>query len=184
VAVMADGFTYRGQHCSVFGVNLLTYRINSPDLREYEDEADGRPGALDYGTEYGKRAIDIKIDIVPTDSAFKLRQSQIYNWLKPTLPAGILIFDEIPDRLYYAKLSSKLGPEQFNRYGTLEFTMKCTDPFAYGPESIYETIIDLSPEIMIIEANGTEPTPPLIELTNNGLNTINGFTLKNEYQIE
>jgi len=178
------GFTYRGQHCSLFGVNLLSYTIHSPELREYEDEADGLSGVLDYGTEYGKRPIDIKIDINPNDVPFKLRQSQIYNWLKPTLPAGILIFDEIPDRIFYAKLSSKLSPEQFNRYGNFEFTMKCADPFAYGPEHILETIIDSSPQTLVIQSNGTEPTPPLIELTNNGATTINGFTLQNEYQIE
>jgi predicted phage tail component-like protein len=181
---LAYGFTYRGQHCSLFGVNLLTHKINSPELREYEDEADGRPGALDYGTEYGKRPIDIKIDITPNDIEFKLRQSQIYNWLKPTLPAGILIFDEIPSRLFYSKLSSKLGPEQFNRYGTLEFTMKCVDPFAYGLERIYETIIVSSPQSIVIQSDGTEPTSPVIELTNNGVTTINKFTLQNEYQIE
>lgn len=182
--MLSNGFTFRGQHCSLFGVNLLTYRINSPELREYEDEADGRPGALDYGTELGKRSIDIKIDIVPSETPFKIRQSQIYNWLKPTLPAGILIFDEIPDRFYYAKLSSKLTPEQFNRYGIFELTMKCTDPFAYGPEQIHETIITASPTLINIESLGTEPTPPYIELTNVGSTTINRFKLQAEYQIE
>ena len=181
---MIDGFTYRGQHCSAFGINLLNYRINSPELREYEDEADGRPGALDYGTEFGKRSIEIKIDIEPNDTPFKLRQSQIYNWLKPTLPAGILIFDEMPDRIFYAKLSSKLGPEQFGRYGTFEFTMKCTDPFAYGPEQITETTITTSPATIDIQSDGTEPTPPLIELTNAGSTTIMRFIVTNEYQLE
>jgi len=184
VGALANGFTFRGQHCSLFGVNLLSYVINSPELREYEDEAAGRPGALDYGTELGKRAIDIKIDITTNETPFKTRQSQIYNWLKPTLPAGILIFDEIPDRFYYAKLSSKLTPEQFNRYGTFELTLKCTDPFAYGPERIEELTITTSPTAIDIRTDGTEPTPPYIELTNNGTTTINRLKLQVEYQVE
>ena len=181
---MADGFTFRGQHCSLFSVNLLSYRINDPDIREYEDEADGRPGTLDYGTEYGKRSIDLKIDIVPDATPFRLRQSQIYNWLKPTSPAGILVFDEIPDRFFYAKLTGRLSPEQFNRYGTFDLTLKCTDPFAYGPERIHESIITASSTPIDIQSFGTEPTPPLIELTNTGSTTINRLKLQVEYQIE
>ncbi len=181
---MANGFTFRGQHCSLLGVNLLSYRINSPELREYEDEADGRPGALDYGTELGKRAIDITIDIVTNDTPFKLRQSQIYNWLKPTLPAGVLIFDEIPDRFFYAKLSSKLSAEQIIKYGIFEFTMKCTDPFAYGPERIMESVITADGTNYDIVSAGTESTPPIIELTNTGTTTINNVRILNEYQLE
>jgi len=178
------GFTYRGRHSSEFGVNLLTYKINSPELREFEDDVAGRPGVVDYGTEFGKREIEIKIDIVPTDEDFKLQQSRIYNWLKPTLAAGILVFDEIPDRFYFAKFTGKLGLEQFGRYGTFDLTMKCTDPFAYGPEMVPETIITASPTTIQIVSNGTEPTSPVIELTNNGTTTIQQFTISNEYQIE
>lgn len=182
--MLADGFTFRGQHCSLFGINLLSYRIHDPDLREYEDEADGRAGTIDYGSEFSKRAIDLKIDIEPNDMPFRLRQSQIYNWLKPTLPAGILVFDEIPDRFFYAKLTGRLSPEQFYRYGTFDLTLKCTDPFAYGPEIIHESTITASPTPIDIQSLGSEPTPPLIELTNTGSTTINLLKLQVEYQIE
>ena len=182
---MSYGFTYRGQHCSLFGVNLLSYTIHSPELREYEDEVAGRPGTVDYGTEYGKRQIDLRIDIVPNDTPFKLRQSQIYNWLKPTLEPGPLIFDEIPDRVFYAKLTGQLGAEQFNRYGTFEITMKCVDPFAYGhPETVTQATITASPTSITVSSAGTELTPPVIELTNNGTQTIGEVRLSIEYQID
>ncbi|CAM3705964.1 distal tail protein Dit [Cohnella lubricantis] len=126
------GFTYRGRHSSEFGITLLSSKINSPDLREYEDEVTGLPGVIDYGTEFGKRQIDLSIDITPSNEPFKVQQSRIYNWLNPTQAAGVLVFDETPDRYYYAKFTAKLGLQQIGKYGTFEFSMKCTDPFAYG----------------------------------------------------
>ena len=179
------GFTYRGVHCSTMGVNLLRYRIHTPELLEYEEDIAGRAGVVDYGTELGKRMIELTIDIEPNDTPFKLRQSQIYNWLKPTMEPGPLIFDEIPDRVFYAKLTGQLGAEQFNRYGTFEITMKCVDPFAYGhPETVAQTTITASPTSITVSSAGTEPTPPVIELTNNGTQTIGEIRLSVEYQID
>lgn len=182
---MAYGFTYRGRHCSEFGVNLLKYVIQPPELREYEEEVAGLAGVIDYGTELGKRQIDLTIDITPDSRLFKIRQSEIYNWLKPTLEPGALIFDEIPDRVFYAKLTGQLGMEQFNRYGTFEITMKCVDPFAYGhPETVAQTTITASPTNITVSSAGTEPTPPVIELTNNSTQTIGEVRLSIEYQID
>jgi predicted phage tail component-like protein len=178
------GFTYRGKHCSELGVQLLTHTIQSPEVREYEDEVDGLPGVIDYGSEWGKRAVDLKIDIQPTADSFKLQQSRILNWLKPTLPAGLLVFDELPDRFFYAKFTGKLGTEQFGTYGTFEFSMKCTDPFIYGPEQILEQTITSSPESIFVASAGTEPTYPVIRLQNAGSNTINGFTMTIISEVE
>ncbi|WP_020615737.1 distal tail protein Dit [Paenibacillus daejeonensis] len=179
------GFTYRGRHCSEFGVNLLSYTVHTPDIREYEDQVDGIAGVIDYGSEWGKRPIDVKIDIDPNDAQFKVRQSQILTWLKPTLAAGVLIFDDVPDRLYYAKLSGRLTPEQFGKYGVLDFSFKCTDPFAYGQESIFETTLTASPSLITILSEGSEATPPVIELTNtSSTQTVSGITIINEYKIE
>ncbi|WP_217597175.1 distal tail protein Dit [Cohnella sp. GbtcB17] len=179
-----NGFTYRGRHCSEMGVNLLSYRVNSPDLREYEDEVAGAPGAFDYGTDYGKRQIDLSLDIVETDEPFERQRERIYNWFKPTLAAGAVVFDDMPERTYFAKLAGKLGSDQIGRYGTMEITLKCTDPFAYGPEQILSPIITTSPTTIQILSDGTEPAETLIEITNAGSTTINQFKLSIEYQLE
>lgn len=181
---MSYGFTYRGLHNSLFGVNLLTYTIHSPELREFEDEVSGRPGIVDYGTEWGKREIEMIIDIEPTDTPFKIQQSIILNWLKPTLPAGILVFDDVPDRFYFAKYTGRWDINQFGRYGQFTITMKCSDPFAYGPEKIEEYTIISSPQDKVVVSAGTEPTPPVIELTNTGTQEIDKIILDIEYQVE
>lgn len=178
------GFRYRGRHSKEFGVDLLSYTINSPELREYEDDISGLPGAVDYGTDWGKRAIDVSIDITPTSEQFKLQQSKIFNWLKPTLPAGILVFDELPDRFYFAKFTGKLGVQQFGHYGQFDFSMKCTDPFIYGPEQIYEHTITKNPDLSYVASGGTEFTYPVMRLKNIGANTINGFEIKTITEVD
>ncbi|MHA7962883.1 distal tail protein Dit [Paenibacillus sp. CAU 1782] len=180
------GFVFKGRHCSEFGARLLRYTVNSPDLREYEDEPAGLPGVLDFGTELGKREIEIVMDIDPSvDIPFKRRQSEILTWLKPTTAAGILVFDEVPDRFFYAKLSGRLVPEQIGQYGEFRVTLKCTDPFAYGPERIYEDSLTAAPFSFVLESEGSEPTPPIIELSNAGTTTLAaGFTLTIEYETE
>lgn len=183
---MTGGFTYRGRHSSEFGVNLLAYTVNTPDLREYEDGADGRPGVIDYGSEWGKREITVRIDVTPTSESLKRRQSRIMAWLSPVSSgAGVLIFDEVPDIQYYAKLTGKLGIEQFFRgYGEFTLTFKCADPFAYSTISV-ETInvdsailvdADISvdaaytfavtgPATLNIDNYGDEPVHPVIEVS-------------------
>jgi predicted phage tail component-like protein len=197
---LAYGFTYRGRHCSEFGVNLLKYVIHPPELREYEEEISGLAGVIDYGTEFGKRQIDLVIDITPNSKPFKLRQSEIYTWLNPTLPAGPLVFDEMPNITYMAKLTSRIGIQQFNRYGTIELTMKCTDPFGreeatdtptlkYDTGLLYDTGLMYPNETqftisvprlpMYMQNRGFEDAYPVITYTGSGSNprlTINGKT--------
>ncbi|MFF2887853.1 distal tail protein Dit [Paenibacillus sp. NPDC057967] len=139
---MDYGFTYKGRHCSELGVRLLRYTVNSPDLREYEDEPAGTPGVIDYGTELGKREIEITVDIVPDSRMFKRRQSEILSWLKPTTAAGMLVFDDVPDRFFTAKLSGNLTPEQIGKYGELRFAMKCTDPYSRSATLSDNVILD------------------------------------------
>jgi len=178
------GFTYKGRHCSEFGVRLLNYTVNSPDLREYEDEPAGLPGLIDYGTELGKREIELTFDVLPDGREFKRRQSEILTWLKPNAAVGMLSFDDVGDRFYYAKLTGRLTPEQIGKYGELRITFKCTDPFAYGSERIYEETLSGSPFLFALNSDGSEPTPPLIELTNGGATTIGQFRFTNEFPIE
>ncbi|MHA6484463.1 distal tail protein Dit [Paenibacillus sp. strain BS8-2] len=178
------GFTYRGRHCSELGLDLLSYSVNSPELREAEDEVTGKAGTVDYGTEWGKRTIDLKVDMKQIGTPVKLQQSLILNWIKPTLPAALLVFDEMPDRFYYAKFTGKLGTQQFGSYGQFDFAMKCTDPYVYGPEQIHEMLVTNSPQSMFVPVGGTETSYPVIRLTNVGSNTINGFTVKTISEVD
>jgi predicted phage tail component-like protein len=120
---------------------LLSYTVNTPEIREYTEEADGRAGVYDYGSEWGKREITVTVDVTPNTVSLKRRQSRILAWLSPVSSgAGALVFDEVPDVQYYAKLTGRVGIEQFFRgYGEFTFTFVCADPFGYSTYSV-ETI--------------------------------------------
>jgi len=140
--MMTYGFTFKGRHCSELGVRLLRYNVHSPELREHEDEVTGMPGAIDYGTEYGKRDIEVTIDIDPDDRSFKRRQSEILSWLSPVAPADMLVFDDMPDRYFIAKMTGRLSAEQIGSYGELRVTFKCVDPFARSLTASDAVILD------------------------------------------
>lgn len=186
------GFTYKGIHSSEMGINLLSYTVHSPSVREYEDEASGRPGTIDYGSEWGPRQIDLKIDIVPDSDPFKVRQSKLLSWLNPTKDVGMLIFDDVPGRYYLAKFNGRLGSQQFNTYGQFEYSMKCYDPYAYSIVTNDEVtwgseVITFNDDYLMgheggdvktITANtsynvvvsGTEPVQPIITISGTGTN--------------
>ncbi|RAU96844.1 distal tail protein Dit [Paenibacillus sp. YN15] len=183
---MPDGFTYRGRHCSEFGVNLLSYTVNTPEIRNYTEEADGRAGVYDYGSEWGTREITVTVDVTPNSVSLKRRQSQIMAWLSPVSNgAGALIFDEVPDVQYYAKLTGRVGIEQFFRgYGEFTFTFVCADPFGYSTYSVESIDVDSAvlvdtdisvdatysfavtgPATFNIDNFGYEPVQPVIEIS-------------------
>ncbi|GIQ63722.1 hypothetical protein PACILC2_22900 [Paenibacillus cisolokensis] len=178
------GFTYRGRHCSEFGLKLIGYRVNAPDIREYEDEVGGVDGVIDYGTELGKREIEVRVDVISTDEPLAQRQSRIMAWLTPKQDAGALIFDEFPEWRYFAKYSGRLTLDQIGRYGEFTITFKCTDPFAYGPERIQEMTITSSPFTIHAPSDGAVPTPPVFELTNVGTTTLAYVRLTNEFRVD
>lgn len=138
---MTYGFTYKGRHCTEFGARLLRYTVNSPQLRENEDTVAGLDGVIDYGTELGKREIEVVFDIDPDARSFKRRQSQILSWLKPTA-AGKLVFDDVPDRFFNAKLTGSMAVEQIGKYGEIRVTFKAADPYSYSTTESDEIILD------------------------------------------
>lgn len=167
------GFTYRGRHCSELGVRLLRYTVGSPDLREYEDEIAGADGLIgyDYGTQLGKREIAVVIDIDPDERSFKRRQSAILSWLSPTKGNGQLIFDDVSERYYDAKLTGKLSVEQIGTYGEISLTFKALNPMASSVAESDDIILDspvlLDDDIGLSDAWSFTVTSPTTVTVNN-----------------
>lgn len=189
-------FTFKGRSCADFGVRLLRYNVNSPELREYEDEIAGADGAIDFGTNLGKREIVVVIDIDPDDRSFKRRQSAILSWLSPTKGGGQLIFSDVPERYFDAKLTGRLSVEQIGNYGEISLTFKAVDPFAHSVAESDDIILDSpvllddeiglsdawtfgvnSPTVLSVNNWGYENVRPIIRVTGNFTNlSIGGFT--------
>jgi len=167
---MTYSFTYKGRDVTEFGGRLLRYNVGSPQLREYEDTVAGRDGVIDYGTELGKREIEVVFDIDPNDTQFKRRQSQILSWLKPS-SAGELVFSDMPDRYFTAKMTGSLAAEQIGKYGEFRITFKASDPYAYSKTDSLDIVLDsdilLDEDITLDAAWSFNVTSPQTVTVNN-----------------
>lgn len=119
------------------------------------------PGAYVSETNIGVRRLSIPVIIYHEGyEDLQKKKEEIAEWLYHEEPKE-LVFDDDPDRVYYAKLDGELNFEEHRTvaFSTLEFI--CPDPFKYGPEKVYKTDQDT----FIIENVGTAPTKPIFELT-------------------
>ena len=72
-----------------------------------------------------------------------------------------LIFNDEPDRVYYALVDGNLDLDELVRWGEGEITFICPDPFKYGPEKT----LHFPADIVEVENEGTAETEPIFELT-------------------
>ena len=62
-------------------------------------------------------------------------------------------------------------------------TFKCVDPYAYGADRVVDGDFSVSPAVITVMSEGSEPTPPVITITNVG-SAINGMTIINTISID
>ncbi len=179
-----NGFSFKGRRGETLGLVLLGHRISSPTAREYEDELPGMDGTVDHGTEWGRRLVELEVELQPADEPIDLRISNIMAWFDPKKGSGPLALDDVPGRVFFAKYAGQLGIEPVARFGIVTIPMKCTDPFAYGPEQVQETVTTASPFSVSRVSAGNQETPPVLVLTNQGENNIHGFTITSEIIAE
>ncbi|USK44653.1 distal tail protein Dit [Cytobacillus oceanisediminis] len=85
-------------------------------------------------------------------------KEDLADWLITDQPAE-LIFDDEPDRVYYAAIDGSLDIEDLVDLGRGEITFICPDPYKYGEEKTIPFPAD-----GIITNNGSAETPPIINL--------------------
>lgn len=96
----------------------------------------GMPGAHLESTDTEVRIIQQPI-IINGKDRFDVRklEEDLSAWLI-TDKAAELIFDDEPDRVYYALIDGSLDIEDIARFGRGTFTFICPDPYKYGPEIV------------------------------------------------
>ncbi|MBG9550029.1 distal tail protein Dit [Cytobacillus firmus] len=121
----------------------------------------GMPGAHLVSTETQIRVLPEPILIDKSLSEIKdieKIKEDLADWLITDQPAE-LIFDDEPDRVYYAAVDGSLDIEDLVDLGRGEITFICPDPYKYGEE---ETIP--FPADGIITNSGSAETPPIFNL--------------------
>jgi predicted phage tail component-like protein len=119
----------------------------------------GYPGGMLYETETKPRIIPVQI-FVKNDSFSDLEKlkEDLAVWLITENEAE-LIFDDEPDRLYFAVVDGSFNPEEIVNTGIGEFNFICLDPYKYGPEKKVQF-----EESKRFYVDGTVETDPVIRL--------------------
>lgn len=119
----------------------------------------GLPGSLLESTTTEIRTIEIPVVIVGKDR-FEVRklEEDLSKWLIHDEPKE-LIFDDEPDRVYYALVDGSIDIEDVANFGRGTLRFICPDPYKYGAEK--EVTFESSASF---DVEGTVETEPVIEV--------------------
>lgn len=130
------GFSYNDITSKSMGLKarLTSWQV-SGRLRNFITTVPGKYGVADFGADFDYREIRVACNIYPKRSFTTLVSAldEIAAWLDPVQGLRQLIFDDIPDRYFMARLNDAVDCERLIRSsGSFELKFFCPDPFAYA----------------------------------------------------
>jgi len=183
-------FTLGGKTARELGLVMLreSQRPILPGTMDKTMHIPGRHGAWDFGAELDARVFELECAFV-TKNRVELQQRitalaahLVDSYGRPRKLE--LRFDVQPDRYWIVRYAGRLPVERVAGLGRFTLPLVAFDPFAYGPDRVYETVITQSPFSFSIQSDGDVRTPPVIVLTNIGTTTLNQIRIVNEYLLE
>lgn len=133
------GFIYNDTSSADMGLKarLTSWQVCG-NLRNYTASIPGKSGIADFGADFDYREINVSCSIPPkrTFAALVSVLDDIALWLDPAGGLKQLIFDDVPDRYFMARLSEKADCERLliRSAGSFDLKFLCPDPFAYAVE--------------------------------------------------
>lgn len=177
------GVKFNGKHSNDFGAYMKSVdRMLLPALRKRELVIPDKSGTYEFeGDTYENKVITVRFTLLETSlNALRLKARQMAAWLS-TSAKKQLIFDDEPDKYYMAKVYGSISPEEIVDTGSISVEFEC-EPFAYAiNETTTAQSISSNNTDIYVQSDGTIDTPTIIEMKNNGSNTITELTLTNEY---
>lgn len=130
------GFTYNDITSASMGIKarLTSWQVCGK-LRNFTTTVPGKYGVADFGADFDYREITAHCSIYPKHSFTALVSAldSIAAWLDPTQGLHQLVFDDVPDRYFMARLNDAVDCERLVRSaGSFELKFFCPDPFAYA----------------------------------------------------
>lgn len=158
-----DGFSLGGVKSSSLGLILLEKEIPlMPEIEEQAEEMPGLDGGYDFGIRYKPKIIPVFVRLInnSSKSIYNDRLRNIASKFNPRLGAKELIFDDEPDKVYFARLSETFSPTRIGLISN-EFTLSfiCYDPFTY---SIVEKDLSHATSVKAINAGSHVAKPVII----------------------
>lgn len=144
-------------------------------------EMPGKAGAYNEGTDILPRELSIPI-LIESNSLKHLKELEedLAAWLVTDEPKE-LIFDDEPDRTYYAMVKDTFDVNEIVRVGVGMIEFICPDPYKYG-QSEYASLTstDVSTP-MLLTNSGTVITPPVFDIALKGSTTYFDIIGENDY---
>ena len=139
------GFSYNDTASADMGIRarLTSWQVCG-SLRNYTASIPGRSGVADFGADFDYREINVSCSIPPklTFAGLVSTLDNIALWLDPSDGLKQLVFDDVPDRYFMARLREKIDCERLlvRSAGSFELKFFCPDPFAYAVDDETYTI--------------------------------------------
>lgn len=139
------GFTYDDTTSASMGLkaHLTSWQVCG-GLRNYTASIPGKSGVADFGSDFDYREINVSCSILPKRSFASLVSvlDDISLWLDPTAGLKQLVFDDVPDRYFMARLYERVDCERLlvRSAGSFDLKFFCPDPFAYAVDDEEFTI--------------------------------------------
>jgi predicted phage tail component-like protein len=128
----------------------------------------GFPGGYLQNTETGPRPLEVPV-LIKANSFSDLQKlkEDLAAWLITDTPQE-LVFDDEPDRTYYAAVDGSLDLGELVRWGQGVIKFICPDPFKYGPVNPPIPIpVTADGQKTIVQNNGSAETYPTFTITVN-----------------
>jgi predicted phage tail component-like protein len=185
------GFRLNNVPAKQLGLQLIrdAQRPVLPPTVDYGIQIPGRNGVWDHGADLGPKTFTLNCGLIKrNDIHLQTAVSQLAAFLVDRYgkPRPLeLIFDYQPDRKYYVRYAGDLAIDRIAGFGRIAMPLVAFDPHAYAlQETILQDVVETSPYPFPAISNGNVSTPSVIELTNEGTETITYFKIKIEYPVD
>lgn len=130
------GFSYNDISSASMGLKarLTSWQVCGK-IRNFTTTVPGKYGVADFGADFDYREITVSCNIYPKSTFTGLVSAldEIALWLDPVQGLRQLIFDDVPDRYFMARLNDAVDCERLVRAsGSFDLKFFCPDPFAYA----------------------------------------------------
>jgi predicted phage tail component-like protein len=124
----------------------------------------GMPGAHVGTTDIKPRALSIPVLIESTSlTELQTFKEDLADWLVTDTPKE-LIFDDEPDRVYFAMIDGSTDMDEIIRVGVGMLEFICADPYKYSSSKTVDTTNNPTGPIVLTNS-GTAPTAPTFNVT-------------------
>jgi predicted phage tail component-like protein len=164
---MPNGYKIGGRHIHEFLVEMTGKEVPiTPPFSNQDETQGGRDGGWDFGVQYEPKIIPVDHYIwTPDRATTQAKLREMAGHLNPRKGAQELIFDDEPDKMYYARINEQINIEEVIKlYNDFRLTFICYDPFTYSAIE-YSTQITGSG---IVWTSGSHVSKPILVVDHKG----------------